>query len=235
MSRLATRCRIDRAHGRDFLVGRRATSAPRCPGDGRSDSFAWKIGATSLVKVGRLLIARLLIADCDATDAPADGHLHLRVGPAAVIAEVAGRLARSVVDDRLQDVFARLAEGRGRHRLAAGQLGLRRRRTARRPGPRNFVQNTVSPTGSPRRFGRSVVGGRKRERGAGAGLVSTRCDGHDRRQVRADLLAVAAARRPLAIDLPHRLQRGDDLLGLAVRGQLPDELSGRRTLSARRP
>jgi hypothetical protein len=42
-----------------------------------------------------------------------------------------------------------------------------------------------------------------------------------RRQVRADLLAVAAARRAQAIDLPHRLQRRDHLLRLTVGGERP--------------
>ena len=85
---------------------------------------------------------------------PLDGDLHLRVGPAAVVAEVAGRLARAVVDDRLEDVVAGLAERRGRRRLAARRASPRRARTAPSPGPRNLVQNTVRPTGAPRRAGR---------------------------------------------------------------------------------
>ena len=55
------------------------------------------------------------------------GDLHLRVGPAAVIAEVARRLARAVVDHGLQDVLARLGEAGGGRRRAVGELRARGR------------------------------------------------------------------------------------------------------------
>ncbi len=55
----------------------------------------------------------------------------LRIRPAAVIAEVAGRLARTVVHDRLEDVLAGFAEGDRRGGLAL----LDRLRRARRRWP----------------------------------------------------------------------------------------------------
>src|SRR5439155_3317418 len=71
----------------------------------------------------------------------------------------------------------------------------------------------------------AIVGGRQSERAgrrSGDGGIR-RLQRHDRRQVRTDFLAVAAACGPLSIDLPHRLQRGHDLLHLPMRAQLPDQ------------
>ena len=153
-----------------------------------------------------------------------DRDLDLRVRPAAVIAEVAGGFARSVVDHRLQDVVARLGERRGRRRGAVGELRLR--------GGEDHVARPAVFRPQHRHAGRlrrsallrqPVVGRRDVERRAARGLIGD-ADLHVGRQIRTDLLAVAAARRAKPIDLPHRLQRGDDLLRLAVRVHGPHEL-----------
>src|SRR6267378_3811032 len=51
--------------------------------------------------------------------------LHLDVGPATVIAEIARRFARAIVDNHLEHVVARLAETRFGHRLAVGKYSPR--------------------------------------------------------------------------------------------------------------
>jgi hypothetical protein len=48
-------------------------------------------------------------------------------------------------------------------------------------------------------------------------------DGDGGRQVGVDVLAVAAARGPQPIDLPHRFERADDLVRLPVRSQAPHQ------------
>ena len=150
----------DRSRPRPHFFDRSsATSAPTCPGDGRpgtspgrSARCPWegRIGCRSAtaISVARRGCVALPPVDCD---------LHLGVGPAAVIAEVARRFARSVVDDRLQDVFARLAESALTSRPCRRRAWLSGASNVTVPGPRYFAH---SPSCRPAR--RAASAGRRR-------------------------------------------------------------------------
>jgi hypothetical protein len=140
-----------------------------------------------------------------------------------VVTEVAGRFAGSVVDDREHFVLTGLAERGCCRSLAVHQLRLRRREL---DGSRSAILRPqhCHTDGLAAPLRQAVV---SRRHGEGRAVAANADVGdrelHDRRQVRADVFAVAAARCAQAIDLPYGLQRGDDLIGAAVRGQLPHQ------------
>ena len=139
-----------------------------------------------------------------------DPHGCLDVRPAAVIPEIPSRFARAVVNHREQRVLARLAErgAGGCLPIHDGLLHCGERDLARaavlRPlycHARRFLSAT---------FLRQAVVGRRhvqRDRAADGDRRRIDCNLRDRRGIRIDVLAVAAAGRAQAIDLPHSIQR----------------------------
>ncbi len=147
------------------------------------------------------------------------------VGPAAVIAEVTGRLARPVIHDGDERVVARLAEP-DRHVSRAVANGLNRRGDGNGSRPTIFHPLHCHADGYSAPLGQPVVrrvdthNRRLADRHARRG----RRDGHLRRCIGVDVLAVAAACRANAIDLPHAVQRGRDHFCLAAHRERPEQL-----------